>query len=55
MIFIGFERNYTVNEFIGTVDVCAVVTFPAPDVPILPEIVLSMNTIQGTAGEHYLY
>ena len=52
VILIGFERNYTVVESVGSVDVCAVVLFPAPDVPILFTVVLSVNTVEGTAGKY---
>ena len=56
VVSIGFERNYSVDESVGMVNVCAVVTFPAPDVPILSTSILSVNTMEGTAGElgiHY--
>ena len=47
---IGFQRNYTVNETVGTVQVCTVVHSPSPSVPILSRIILGINTIAGTAG-----
>ena len=56
MVIIGFERNrYTVTESVGMMNVCAVVTFPAPDVTILSNIILSVNTVEGTAGECRIY
>ena len=56
MVIIGFERNrYTVTESVGMINVCAVVTFPAPDVAIVSDITLSVNTVEGTAGEFRIY
>ena len=49
---IGFETNYSVDESVGMVNVCAVVRVPTPDVLILSTIVLSVNTVEGTAGEY---
>ena len=51
-MIIGFERNYSVDESVGMVNICAVATFPAPGVPILSTIFLSVNTTEGTAGEY---
>ena len=52
VVVIGFERNqYIAAESVGELEVCAVVIIPPPEVDILDVIVLTLVTIEGTAGE----
>lgn len=52
-IIIGFESlNLTVNETIGSVEICAAITSPQLDVDLpIANIIIRVFTVNGTAGK----
>ena len=51
-IVVGYDRNYTVSEDIGRVEVCVIVINPLFDQPLLTEFFILASTSPATAGMH---